>query len=172
LQAGDLDLTVAAWVYLRDKVSNSALCGKYDSGSNNKEHLMYYQQAGDRFRWLISNNGTATVIVDADNLGSPSATTWYLVIVWHDATANTINIQVNNGAVDSTPHATGIYVGAAAFAIGSWDTLGTPQGPAQARIGPTAMWKSAAGAGGVLDATKRTTLYNAGAGLTYASFTS
>lgn len=39
------------------------------------------------------------------------------------------------------------------------------------RVGPTMFWKSAAGGGGVLTAAQRTALYNGGAGLAYANFT-
>ncbi len=57
---------------------------------------------------------------------------------------------------------------AAAFSIGA-----RPNGTngVTARMGPVAMWRSAAGGGGVLTADQRAALYNAGAGLAYASFT-
>ena len=93
---------------------------------------------------------------------------WYFIVASHDPAANTISVQVDNGATDSVGWAFGILDGASFFGIGSTSALTLMDG----RIGPTMFWKSAAGAGGVLTATQRTALYAAGAGLTYAAFTS
>lgn len=166
LSAGDVDFTFAFWVYLNDKISSQGIVGKgFNAGQY--EYRFVYSTAADRFRFIVSPDGTASAAENADVLGSPSATTWYFIVGWHDSVANTINIQINDGAIDSQAYATGVFNGSDPFRIGM------TAGPAymNGRIGPTAFWKSNAGLGGVLTAAQRTALYNAGAGLPYASFT-
>ena len=51
--------------------------------------------------FTVSNNGTATGQVAANNFGLPTSANWYYVCAWHAAAADTINIQVDNGAVSS-----------------------------------------------------------------------
>lgn len=168
LSAGDTDFTLAAWVYLDSKPTIGHIAGKATSNGD-YEYWMNYASSVDRLQFTVSHDGLGASAVPrrADSLGSPSLSTWYLVIGWHDSVANTTNIQVNNGTVDSGGHATGVKDGVNPFRIGFnvgvnyWD----------GRIGPTMFWKSAAGGGGVLTADQRTALYNAGAGLAYASFT-
>ena len=164
LSIGDIDFTIAAWVWLSNVASNKPLVSKYNVAGS-REYLLYYSFGDDRFRFGVSNDGTATTFRLADTLGSPSSSVWYFIVVWHDSVANTVNIQVNNGGVDSAAHATGVFDGAFPFRIGSFassygDTI----------IGPTMFWKSAAGAGGVLTVAQRTALYNAGAGKHYYFF--
>ena len=83
--------------------------------------------------------------------------------------ANTVSIQLDNGTVVSTSRAS-----ARPLSDNTNDFLvGTTIGAAyfDGRIGPLSLWKSAAGGGGVLTAAQRTALYNGGAGLAYAAFT-
>jgi len=128
--------------------------------------MLWYFEFVNRFQFRVSSDGTAETSQDANTLGAPAINTWYLIVGWHDSVANTINIQVNNGGIDSTPHATGVFDNVYSFRIGMGRATWT-----DGRIGPTMFWKSAAGGGGVLTAAQRTQLWNGGAGLPYASFT-
>ena len=164
LSTGDVDFTFATWVYLDTVAANNAILSKYGVGGQ-REYRVLYPVASNRIEFRVSNDGTNTTAVNADALGAPSASTWYLVVVWHDSVANTINIQINNGTANSAAHATGVYDSTEGFTIGYASVFSS------ARIGPTAFWKSAAGGGGVLTADQRTALYNSGLGLTYVEFT-
>ena len=168
LSAGDLDFTLAAWCYLDSKIPAAvqSIASKFGP-SGQRGYVLYYRQTSDSFEFQVSNNGTATTTRTAATLGSPALAAWYLTICWHDSTGDTINIQVNDGAVDSTAYALGVFDNTAPFQIGAYNVSSVWSG----RIGPTMFWKSAAGGGGVLTAAQRTALYNAGAGLPYASFT-
>lgn len=163
LSTGDIDFTIAGWVYLDTKPGEMGLFGKYTIGGNQREYLVSYESGGDRFRFYISNNGTATTTIDANNLGSPSTGTWYYIVAWHDATANTINIQVNNGTVNSTAHTTGAFDSSSSFNIGA---IGDPLLYHNGRVDEVGFWKK------VLTSDERTQLYNGGSGLAYSSFTS
>lgn len=170
LSTGDVDFTIAAWVYL-DSQPFGSLMGivTKDVSGGPREYLLDWQQATpSRFLWNVYNGVSTSIGSALSTFGEPAIGTWYLVVVDHDSVANTVSIQANNGAKDSAGTSGTPGDGAAPFWIGAnvancfWD----------GRIGPTAMWKSAAGAGGVLTSAQRTSLYNGGTGLTYASFTS
>lgn len=169
LQTGDVDFTIAAWIYLDSKPAQMNVAARYGGvpAVNNEYFVRYVGGATDRLQFGVFNNafsGYAT----ANTYGSPPLSTWALLVCWHDSVANTINIQINNGGIDSTPYANGVLAGNFIFELGArasgsltWD----------GRIGPTMFWKSAGGGGGVLTAAQRTALWNGGAGLPYAAFT-
>ena len=105
--------------------------------------------------------------LDATTFGAPAITTWYHVMAWHDSVANVIGISVNN-TPDTLAHATGVFDGGSSTLMGA---LVTTVYRMSGRLDEIAFWKSAAGGGGVLTAAQRTALYNSGAGLTSAQFT-
>jgi hypothetical protein len=133
------------------------------------EYLIWFTLGTDRLQWRVRNVADTVVgNATANTLGAPAINTWYCIVSWHDSVANTINISINNGGVDSTVWAGGVRDSTTAFEISGYN------GGADAfngRTGPTMFWKSAAGGGGVLTAAQRSALYNGGAGLPYASFT-
>ena len=165
LSTGDVDFTLAA-VCRFDNTADRAIAGKYDAAGQ-REYLLFSSAAANRIRFIVSNNGVATSFVDADVLGVPAINTWYLVIGWHDSVANTINIQINNGGVDSIPYALGVFDSTAPFQIGRYTAGAYMDG----RIGQTPFWKSAPGMGGVKTPAERTALWNGGVPLQYTELT-
>ena len=169
LSTGDLDFTLAAWCRL-DSLSNVALGCKW-AGAGTREYLLFHNQTdhapNNTFSWSISSTGAAYTTLDANTFGAAAINVWYLVVGWHDSVANQIGISVNDTA-DTAAYATGVFDSATVFRIG---TLANAVYTMNGRIGPTMFWKSAGGGGGVLTAAQRTALYNSGAGLTYAAFT-
>ncbi len=159
----DTDFTFATWVNLESKTSNRNILGKGDSGgaSADFEYLLNYSTAVDRFRFTISDDTTA-VTATADTLGSPSTSTWYYIVAWHDKSANTVNIQVNNGTADSTAWSSGTFDGADGFAIGrGGDYIGGNFG--DGLIDNTMFWKR------TLTTAERTALYNSGNGVEFGT---
>lgn len=170
LSGGDVDLTIAAWVFLYT-LGNHAIATKYYSSKVSDYALWYNVTSVNRFACYFrkaDNSGGQSIT--ANTFGLPLTSVWYLVVAWHDSVANTINIQVNDGTVDSAKFAFGICHSAATFKLGTWGTAGGSN-HFNGRIGPTMFWKSNAGLGGCLNAAQRTMLYNGGAGLPYTSFT-
>lgn len=169
LSTGDVDFTLATWVYADAfTLAGHNIVSKWGAAGN-REHLITYEAASNRYFFRITNDGTTIASVAANNYGAPPTTTWTFIVCWHDSVANTINIQIDNGAVDSIAHTTGVFDSTAKFRIGFrddavvwyWD----------GRIGPTMFWKSAAGGGGVLTSDQRDCLWNAGSGLQYGELT-
>lgn len=176
LQTGDVDFTVAAWVYLTDTSYNSAIVGKFSGGTNSQEWLLYYNYndwtPGNCYTLIAcpaSGNIGYDIACRATTFGAPTVNSWHLVILWHDATNQQLGICIDNGTPDTVAqpsYALGIYAGNAPFEIGTINNSYN----AKATIGPVAFWKSSAGSGGMLTSAQRTALYNSGNGLAYASF--
>ena len=168
LQAGDVDFTLAAWIYLDDAtVSPSAYswASKW-AGGTDREYMTWFYQGKATFV-VRKGDDSGGVLATATTFGNLSVSTWYLVVCHHDSVNNEIGVSVNDGTIDTAAITTGVRVGTSAFEVGQWASSIWFDG----RIGPTMLWKSAAGGGGVLTAAQRTALFNAGAGLTYAAFT-
>lgn len=123
LSTGDIDWTFWCWARLASKGAERAMGGKYLSAGEQREWLLEFNNTADRFQLFVSSTGTAAsrTILSATSLGSPSTATWYFLVGWHDSVANTINIQANNGTVDSAAHAGGLINGTGAFTLGSQD---------------------------------------------------
>lgn len=164
LSVGNIDFTIAAWAQLESKGANRTIAAKADNGgAGNVEWQIIFYTGQDRINFQVNSaTGFANKTeIRADSFGSPALATWFLVVAWHDATANTINIQVDNGSVDTSSYTFGSWDSGAPFWVGNndfvehWDGL----------LGPVMFWKR------VLTSDERNQLWNGGAGLTYAGFT-
>lgn len=155
---GDQDFTFSCWVNAESLANNATVLSKWLSTGNQRSFALFYTTATSRWRWMVSNNGSATASVDADNLGAPSTATWYFIVVWHDATNNVIGIQINNGTANTTSHTTGVFNSTAEFDFGrSQAGLASHDG----LIDEVGFW------GRILTTQEKTDLYNAGNGLAY-----
>lgn len=163
LTTGDIDFTVSAWVMLESTGDNREIVCKFNAGGDSaSEFKLDYGSAADRFRFVVrvasgGSNGTVTDTV----LGAPSLATWYFLVAWHDAGANTLNLQINNGTVDSVSHTTGVRTGTVDWVIGDVSASGDPWDGLLCEIG---FWKR------VLTSDERTALWNDGDGLAYEDF--
>ena len=163
LSFGNEDFTVAAWVKLEVKAGNMAIISKYDTPDNLREYQLYYDGTADRFRWLVSpaGSGAGAESILANTLGAPANGIWYFIVAWHDATANAIKIQVNNGVADSETANDGCNDNTSRFVIGASGAAGGFSNYFDGLIDEAAVW------GRVLTADEKTELYNAGAGRAY-----
>lgn len=163
VSAGDVDITLCGWINLANKSTNHMLISKWSAGTNNRAYWLYYNVTLDRFVIQISSNGEVggAVSLQASSFGSPSAASWHYVCAWHDAAANTLNIQINNGTVDSSSHSAGIFDDAGPLALGAAYTNPSTQ-YSDALIDEVILYKR------VLSADERTWLYNAGDGRAYS----
>lgn len=157
LSTGNIDFTIACWVYLDSKATRETIATKGGGGaSTSDEWILDYLNTSDRFRFFTG--GGSYKIATANNLGSPSTETWYFIVAWHDAAADTVNIQVNDGAIDSTATA-GVAPSdtTQGFKLGQYASSLYMNG----RIDEVGFWKR------TLTTQERTNLYNGGAGLAY-----
>lgn len=157
LQTGDVDFTFAFWVLLDSLTGDRQFVSK--DTNTGREYTVQYR-AGTGFRGTVFMGGVDKI---ATASFTPTVTAWYLVCFWHDATANTVNISVNNGATNST--ATG---GALDAATATEFNLGRRPYPGfqeylSGRMQNVGFWKR------VLTGAERTALYNGGAGVNYSA---
>jgi hypothetical protein len=159
LSTGDISFTISAWVYLDSKTNGMIIVAKDDYPE--REFILQYDSTIDRFVFFVFNSAGASVSVQATTT-APSLSTWYHLLAWHDAEADTINIQVNNSTIDTTATAgLVVYNSTAAFTVGGRLVFGSPNGTFDGRIDELLFTKR------VLWASQRTDLYNSGLALTY-----
>ncbi len=159
LQTGNIDYTLIFWVNLKDKSSTYALVTKYDTGlAGQNEFYTDYASSNDRFRFIVTSDGTAQVALSANNFGSPTVGIWYLVIASHDASAATMSISINAGT-PNTASISSAFAGTAAFEIGRAGS--TLQRYANANIDEVSLWKR------LLTSSEQLAIYNNGIGRTY-----
>ncbi len=157
LQTGDIDYTLAGWFRI-DVENSSQMIAARDEVGQREWAIDYASGVGLRFSInafsIIANAGTLSFI------GTP----WFFVVCWHDATANTINIQVNNGSVVSeSTGGTPQDATTSAIAFGA-RTYASFEGYLSGALDEWGFWKR------VLTSDERTALYNSGVGITYTDF--
>ena len=160
LSMGDIDFTVSCWAYLDSLPDGFVIHNKGDlSVGNGEEYLLWYPStATNRLRFQVANS-TATGIATANAYGAPATSTWIFAVGWHDSVLNTVNIQVNDGPIDSTAYTGGSYNSAFAFGVGRF--INTPGGFLNGRVDALGIWRR------ILTAAERTRLYNNGNGRQY-----
>jgi hypothetical protein len=156
LSTGDIDFTIAGWVYFDSVISLSGIISKDNNSGNQREYDL--RVSGGVPSFLCSSDGSSITIVSSSV--TPSTATWYFVVAWHDSSANTINIQVDNATAVSQAHAGGVYDSTSKFVIG-----GRLEGTTDyhnGRIDSVGFWKRK------LTADEKTWLYNSGTARKYA----
>ena len=151
LSVGNIDFSLSAWVYM-DSKSEQYIVSKHTSS-----YYVRYDGGSDRFQFVVQGSA-----VSANNFGSPSTATWYLIIAWHDSVNDLIGISVNNGTANTASFSSGALDTAHDFNIGTVNNLTSVDW--NGRIDEVGFWKK------VLSSTERTELYNAGAGKTCCPF--
>ena len=152
ISVGDIDFTWAAWVY-RDATGVEHMILGQGTNDNDSSYLMKVLNT-DKARFSVFDTGNIENVVNST--GTLAANQWYFIVGWHDSVNNTINVQINNGAVDSVAYTLGGRDVATELRIGRYGT-----GYMNGRIDEVGFWKK------VLTAQERTDLYNSGNGNTY-----
>ncbi|MEK7163617.1 MAG: LamG domain-containing protein, partial [Patescibacteria group bacterium] len=114
LSTGDIDFTVAAWVYLDSVNAYQDIVTKWGSGTN--EYLLEHTINSD---FIFAVNGGGANAVHSTNAGANPANTWLFVVAWHDSVNNQLGISVNNGSPNTTAYSSGVPDGVSSFNIGT-----------------------------------------------------
>lgn len=120
-------LMFSSWIYLDDKSGtyNWFFAGQWDSPSD-KSWMLNYQIADDRLHFAVSTDGSNFADCVANSYGSPATGKWIHVLAWYAKAAGTLNICINNGAVDSVSCASsGLYVPTSDLRVGLGADIGT-----------------------------------------------
>jgi RHS repeat-associated protein len=161
LSGGDVDFTISANVYLNSNTSTFVLLNKSDIVATSLMDYRIAYNPGLGFRFRVGPDGGAQIpYVDS---GSDVTTgKWHHVIAWHDSASNTINIQVDNGAVKSAPYSIGPTDTTYPFTMGAYSNGATGL---DGRVDEAAIYKR------ILTSSERAWLYNSGAGRAYSELT-
>lgn len=159
LQTGDIDFTVAAWVYLPSD-GNYYYINKGNDGAYQDEFCVRYTTSAKRFAAWVDDGLSSEGLVTANTFGQPSTGAWYFLMMWHDAAADTVSIAVNDVA-DSVSYSAGGHTNNHSFYIGTRGAVASRM--VQGRMAYTGFWKR------TLTAAERTWLYNSGSGRDYAA---
>jgi hypothetical protein len=152
LSTGDIDYTIAAWVYLDATGKAHGIASKFGTGGSREYRLEI--DTANKPTFAVSGDGTAYTTVTGEDALSGSE--WYYLVAWHDSSGNTLSIQTNNGTPASTAHSSGSYDTGAAFIVGARNvSTGLYM---DGRVDGLVIWKR------VLTSDERAWLYNSGSG--------
>lgn len=151
LSTGDIDFTIACWVKPNDVSANH---GVYMKGSGYIEYMLQYEPGSGQFKFYMADLAVGGNIATSGL--TVSSGTWYFIVCWYDAAANTVSIRVNDVSTFTSSYSGGNTSTPSNFQIGQgfgnyWDGL----------IDSVTLWKR------VLTGAEITTLYNGGLGLDY-----
>lgn len=162
LSTGDIDFTLALFVNFETKNNYARILSKENVGVGKEYSLLYYADL-DQIGFAVYNSASAEIAtVRSSSFGSLSLGTYYYVIAWHNAGANTINLQVNDGPVNSisTGGQSPANLGQPVI-FGGRLIAGSISTVHDGLLDEVVFYKK------VLSADERTWLYNAGAGRSY-----
>lgn len=122
IQGGPKNYTFAAWVQLASKpAAQMHILGKGSAVAGQAEYALYWDNVGDRFNFEAFSAVDSGALAIANTFGAPSTSVWYFVCGWYDNDAQTVNIDINAAALNSSALGAAAQVAsAAAFAIGAF----------------------------------------------------
>lgn len=152
---GDVDFTIAMWLYLSSS-SDSVIFGKdTDTGRD-----YYLGLASNTFEWNVFVGGSRKHVDDGVDGGTVTGA-WIPIVMWHDATANTINMQIQERTVVSAATTGSLDSNSSApFRVGA-RAYPSFEGYMTGRVDSMGMWKR------VLTSTERACFRNSGAATEY-----
>lgn len=151
---GGISFSIVTWIYLADTSQVNAVT-KY----TDVDHREYYVVAdvSAAYGGVYNSSGSSSLIT-ATTKGALNTTTWYMIAF--RVTPETMTISVDAGTVDSGTLTVTPWNGASQFEIG-----GLAGGVGSGRVALTGLWKR------YISDAEVTTLYNSGAGQSYAEMT-
>jgi len=113
ISMGDTEWTIGAFLYVNENTGINDFIDKY-SATNGM--LSYFSSDNDNMLFAVYGGGSVGEVETANS--SIAQTTWYMITMYHSATANEIGISINGGAY-TTQATSGAVVNGAALGFGS-----------------------------------------------------
>lgn len=150
---GNRDWTLVFWLNNAAAIDQVfASCGNW--GASNMDWYVFLENADQKIYFFTSNGSVYSQVVTSTLVGPG----WNMIIVWHDSSAGSINVQKNTVVSTNSSINTPTSQGKGSFLVGK-ASLGFEN---KSNMDEMAFWSR------VLSSDERTLLYNAGAGLTYS----
>lgn len=154
LSVGNIDFSCTAWVKFTTVATSQDIVSHYLSTGNQRAWAMRYSASAGRGQFIVSADGVSSVSLQNSAFGVIATNTWYFFFVSHDSVGNTIKMSIDDTAVVSLAHTTGVKDSTAEFRIGG---NAFPTFFVDGIVDEVGFWKKA------LTPTEVSQLYNAGA---------
>lgn len=151
LQTGNIDFTIAAWVYPESVTGTQCIIAKTDEDTGNAngyEYMLYLN--GNKVSLLVANGATGIQVLTSD--ATVSVNTWYYVEGYHDD-AGTLGVVVNT-TVKTAARTTTPVANSTSLRFGGIPSKYHLTG----RVDEAGFWKR------LFTTNERTALYNSGNG--------
>lgn len=116
LSMGDVAFGFFGW-FKPDINGTSQMIFSKRTGASSIEYYLN-RFSDNKLYFGVSPDGTTNVFVDSGTF-TTTVGQWVFFIVWHDPTANTINLKVNDNATRSVSHSAGVLAGSNPFSLGA-----------------------------------------------------
>lgn len=120
VSGADVDWSLALWLNAESFTDGMEILDKWASAGT-RSYLL--RHASSRLQFFVSSDGTGNTNVSCNSFGAPSTGVWLLVVITHDAGANTIGIGINTTTEDTASHSGGIFDGTSDLRIGGRSDL-------------------------------------------------
>jgi hypothetical protein len=161
LRGSDITFGFHGWVNFNAVSNNAVVLGIWDtSGSFQVSYRLVV--SGSSLRFEVSPDGTIGAAVGITSPIVISAGAWYFVSCWHDASANTVNIKINDGSISSVSHTGGVWNSSLTFALGLGFLSGVASNVSNAKLDSWTFWRN-----GFPIEPEIGAIYNSGAGDEY-----
>jgi hypothetical protein len=159
LSAGDTTWSLNVWVNaVNYTINNNVVVSKTGgTGASDEEYILRYLNVVSGWDFSIQ---TGTTYVAVRPAGAPSTGLWYMLSIGHNASLNELWFAINAGTPAVTSHAGGVNDAGGEFNIGRYAGAGVQYW--DGLIDQIGFWRRDIRA-------DVSTLYNAGAGLSYAA---
>lgn len=154
LSLGDVDFAVNCWIRAASSRTH-CIISKGNLGSYNTTEFSLEFRATDIAALYVGTGTSFKQLLTTDTITVDS---WHMLTAWHDASGNTVNIQLDDGTPVSDSWTDGSHDTANALEIGRWASFNG--GHWNGRIGYVAYR-----IGSFWSAADRTALWNSGDGL-------
>lgn len=163
LSFADEDMTLGFW-WKPDSLPASVqyLFGKWLVSAGEREWVVGIDNGVDQYSVMFRASADGSTTTNVLSAITMSTGNWYFIIAWHDKTANTINISVNNEAPVNQAYSSGLKDRTGQFRIGC---SASSTGYVSATFDEAFIYRR------LLTADEREWLWNSGNGRTYNDLT-
>ena len=167
LAFGNTGFSISCWVYLNNTAVQTIIGRAGEAGDlTDREYILRFDgavgavQNSNLFEFQVTTSGSTATSVSGGGIVNITTSTWYHVVVWHNDTADLINISVNTAAITSASHATGVRANSNTFSIGRLGDY-VPTNYVNGLVDEVGLWSK------VLTPQERRDLFNSGSANTY-----
>jgi len=133
------DFTISVRALINDRLVASQSIVAKNTLPDFQYQIQYAFPGTDLIRFIVSNDGTSSIISPATTFGQPPLGTWMQIIAWHDSVGQRLHIEVD-GMEDSIAHTTGVHVGPAPLTVGVDRGGGSLQNFSDGRTEQLGLW--------------------------------